>query len=183
MNNRVINAESYIFSAINFVEKDDFTINDLAHILIENLSLQKTFFKTKAFAYNQIQSLVRKGLLNKVRKKGIYQYLYSKTSDFYFAIENIDLIDVGTNNSHFLIVNKNQESDIKGTLVDLIDKYSSELERISGTLEIYQELMMVMPNMKKEFKQLSVEQQRRYIRTNEKINTLKKIVGKPYSMI
>ncbi|EMG7912723.1 hypothetical protein V5L05_003589, partial [Enterobacter cloacae] len=97
--------------------------------------------------------------------------------------ENIDLIDVGTNNSHFLIVNKNQESDIKGTLVDLIDKYSSELERISGTLEIYQELMMVMPNMKKEFKQLSVEQQRRYIRTNEKINTLKKIVGKPYSMI
>jgi len=183
MNNRVINAESYIFSAINFVEKDYFTINDLAHILIEQLSLQKTFFKTKAFAYNQIQSLVRKGLLNKVRRKGIYQYLYSKTSNFYLAIENIDLIDVGTNNPHLLIINKNQESDIKGMLVDLIDKYSSELERISGTLEIYQELMMVMPNMKKEFKQLSVEQQRKYIRTNEKINTLMKIVGKLYSMM
>jgi len=79
-------------------------------------------------------------------------------------------------------MNKNQESDIKGILVDLIDKYSSELERISGALEIYQELMMVIPNMKNEFKQLSVKQQRRYIRTNEK-NTLMKIVGKPYSMM
>lgn len=120
-------------------------------------------------------------MLNKVRKKGIYQYLYSKISDFYFAIENIDLIDVGTNNPYLLIINK--DSDIKGTLVDLIDKYNSELERISGTLEIYQELMMVMPNMKKEFKKLTVEQQRRYIRTNEKINTLMKVAGRQYSMM
>ena len=169
MNNRVINAESYIFSAIYFAEKDYFTINDLALILIEQLSLQKTFFKAKAFAYNQIQNLVRKGLLNKVRKKGINQYLYSKTSDFHTAIEDIDLIDVGTTPLQLLIKNKNKES--------------SELERISGALEIYQELMIVMPNMKKEFKQLSIEQQRKYIRTNEKINTLMKIVGKPYRMI
>lgn len=183
MNNRVINAESYIFSAINFVEKDYFTINDLAHILIEQFSLQKTIFKAKAFAYNQIQSLVRKGLLNKVREKGIYQYLYSKTSDFDIVIENIDLINVGTNTSDRLMIKKNNENNIKGMLVDLIDKYSGELERISGKLEIYQELMIVMPNMKKEFKQLSVEQQRKYIRINEKVNTLTKIVGKPYSMI
>lgn len=149
MNNRVINAESYIFSAIYFAEKDYFTINDLALILIEQLSLQKTFFKAKAFAYNQIQNLVRKGLLNKVRKKGINQYLYSKTSDFHTAIEDIDLIDVGTTPLQLLIKNKNKESNTNGTLADLIDKYSSELERISGALEIYQELMIVMPNMKK----------------------------------
>lgn len=180
MNNRVTNAESYIFSAINFVEKDYFTINDLAHILIEQLSLQKTFFKAKAFAYNQIQSLVRKGLLNKIREKGIYQYLYSKTSDFDIAIESIDLIDRGTNTSRLLII---KENNIKGTLVGLIDKYSSELERISGKMEIYQELMIIMPNMKTEFKQLSIEQQRKYIRTNEKVNTLMKIVGKPNNMI
>ena len=67
MNNRVINAESYIFSAIYFVEKDYFTINDLALILTEQFLLQKTFFKAKAFAYNQIQNLVRKGLLKKKR--------------------------------------------------------------------------------------------------------------------
>lgn len=183
MNNRVINAESYIFSAIYFVEKDNFTINDLALILIEQFLLQKTFFKAKAFAYNQIQNLVRKGLLNKVRKKGINQYLYSKTSDFHTAIENIDLIDIGITPLQLLIENKNKNNNTNLTLVGLIDKYSRELEKISGALEIYQELMMVMPNMNKEFKQLSIEQQRKYIRTNEKINTLMKIVGKPYGMI
>lgn len=109
--------------------------------------------------------------------------MYSKTSDFHTAIEDIDLIDVGTTPLQLLIKNKNKESNTNGTLADLIDKYSSELERISGALEIYQELMIVMPNMKKEFKQLSIEQQRKYIRTNEKINTLMKIVGKPYRMI
>ncbi|HAS0838898.1 MULTISPECIES: hypothetical protein [Enterobacteriaceae] len=183
MNNRVINAESYIFSAIYFVEKDYFTINDLALILTEQFLLQKTFFKAKAFAYNQIQNLVRKGLLNKKRKKGINQYLYSKTSDFHTAIENIDLIHVGITPLQLHVENKNKESNTNVRLVGLIDKYSSELERISGALEIYQELMTVMPDMKNEFKQLSIEQERKYIRTNEKINTLMKIVGKPYRMI
>lgn len=69
MNSRVTNPESYIFSAIILIGKDNFTSNEVAKILIERFSLPKNYLKAKAFAYNQIQSLVRKGLLNKVRKQ------------------------------------------------------------------------------------------------------------------
>ncbi|MXD46826.1 hypothetical protein FQ011_24080, partial [Escherichia coli] len=93
MNSRVSNAESYIFSAIIYIAKDNFTSNDVAQILIERFSLPKSYFKAKAFAYNQIQSLVRKGLLNKVRKTDVYQYLYSVTAEFNVAIECVKLIE------------------------------------------------------------------------------------------
>ena len=61
MNSRVSNPESYIFSAIIYIGKDNFTSNDVAQILIERFSLPKSYFKAKAFAYNQIQCLVREG--------------------------------------------------------------------------------------------------------------------------
>ncbi|PDO22688.1 hypothetical protein AWE24_21800, partial [Escherichia coli] len=73
MNSRVSNPESYIFSAIIHIGKDNFTSNDVAKILVERFSLPKTYRKAKAFAYNQTQYLVKKGLLNKVRKSGVYQ--------------------------------------------------------------------------------------------------------------
>ncbi|MGO0080670.1 hypothetical protein ACTJN2_08955, partial [Citrobacter freundii] len=82
-----------IFSAIIYIGKDNFTSNDVAKILIERFSLPKTYLKAKAFTYNQIQYLVRKGLLNKVRKTGVYQYLYSTTSEFNIAIESVELLE------------------------------------------------------------------------------------------
>jgi predicted transcriptional regulator len=91
MNSQVSNPESYIFSAIIHIGKDNFTSNDVAKILIERFSLPKTYLKAKAFAYNQIQCLVRKGLLNKVRKSGVYQYLYSATPEFNVAMENVEI--------------------------------------------------------------------------------------------
>ncbi len=92
MNSRVTNPESYIFSAIIYIGKDNFTSNEVAKILIERFSLPKNYLKAKAFSYNQIQGLVRKGLLNKVRKLGAYQYLYSATSEFNVVKENVELI-------------------------------------------------------------------------------------------
>lgn len=67
-----------------------------------------------------------------IKEKGINQYSYSKTSDFHTAIENIDLIDVGITPLQLHIENKNKESNKNVRLVGLIDKYSSELEKISG---------------------------------------------------
>ncbi len=93
MNSRVTNPESYIFSAIIYIGKDNFTSNEVAKILIERFSLPKNYLKAKAFAYNQIQGLVRKRLLNKVRKLGAYQYLYSATSEFNVVKENVELIE------------------------------------------------------------------------------------------
>ena len=93
MNSRVSNAESYIFSAIIYIAKDNFTSNDVAQILIERFSLPKSYFKAKAFAYNQIQCLVRKGLLSKVRKSGAYQYVYSVTSEFNVIKKSVELIE------------------------------------------------------------------------------------------
>ena len=50
MNSRVTNPESYIFSAIILIGKDNFTSNEVAKILIERFLLPKNYLKAKAFA-------------------------------------------------------------------------------------------------------------------------------------
>lgn len=180
MNSRVITPKSYIFSAIIYLGKVNFTSNDLAKILVERFSLQKDFLKAKAFTYNQIQNLVSRGLLNKVRRKGIYQYFYSITPDFKRAIESVELIYPESSIAFPKIEHGTLQTcnDAKITLKCLIDKYMRELEKISGAKEIYEELTIIMPDREKEFRKLSIEQSRKYIRTYEKINTLKTLSRK-----
>ncbi|QMN67501.1 hypothetical protein HVW65_11210 [Citrobacter freundii] len=179
MNNRVSNPESYIFSAIIHICKDNFTSNDVAKILVERFSLPKTYRKAKAFSYNQIQYLVKKGLLNKVRKSGVYQYLYSITSEFNIAKENVQLIEVSQKTSlQFSSATSHEHSDVNIQIRSLIEKYSSELEKVSGAKEIYEELIIAVPSRENEFRKLSLEQDRRHIKINEKINTLIGIVNK-----
>lgn len=113
MNSRVSNPESYIFSAIIHIGKDNFTSNDVAIILVERFSFPKTYLKAKAFAYNQIQCLVKKGLLNKVRKSGVYQYLYSATSEFNIAMENVQLIEATQKSfRHFSSANSHEYNNV-----------------------------------------------------------------------
>lgn len=179
MNSRVSNPESYIFSAIIHIGKDNFTSNDVAKILVERFSLPKTYLKAKAFSYNQIQCLVKAGLLNKVRKSGVYEYLYSATSEFNIAMENVHLIEVTKKSSLQLTsATSHEHSNVNIQIRSLIEKYSSELEKVSGAKEIYEELIIVVPSRENEFRKLSLEQERKYIKINEKINTLIGIVNK-----
>ncbi|MFG6653714.1 hypothetical protein ACG0Z5_04415 [Scandinavium sp. M-37] len=182
MNNRVITPASYIFSAIIYFGEENFTSNDLAIILVEKFSLQKDYLKAKSFTYNQIQNLVNKGLLNKVRKNNIYQYVYSTTPEFKCAMESVELIhpETGITLQKTVCDTIQISNDIKITLKSLIDKYMCELEKISGAKEIYEELTIIVPERGKEFRQLSIEQSRKFIRTNEKLNTLKNIVDKNF---
>ncbi|EKR1400453.1 TPA_asm: hypothetical protein G4Y03_004557, partial [Salmonella enterica subsp. enterica serovar Javiana] len=167
MNSRVSNPESYIFSAIIHIGKDNFTSNDVAKILVERFSLPKTYLKAKAFAYNQIQCLVKKGLLYKVRKSGVYQYLYSATSEFNIAMENVQLIEVSQKTSRQLSsATSHEHSDVNIQIRSLIEKYSSELEKVSGAKEIYEELIIAVPSRESEFRKLSLEQDKRHIKIN-----------------
>lgn len=182
MNSRIINPQSYIFSAIVYVGKDNFTSNDLAKILIDNFSLQKTFSKAKAFTYNQIQNLVNRGLLKKVKQEGIYQYLYSTTPEFDYAMGCVDLINpVSKISSHEVKHSTHKTNDeIKKILKALIDKYTGELEKISGAKEIYEELIVIVSERGNEFRKLSVEQGKKHIRMSEKINTLSNILDSSF---
>lgn len=184
MNSRVTNPESYIFSAIIYIGKDNFTSNDVAKILIERFSLQKTFFKAKAFTYNQIQRLVRNGLLSKVRKVGVYQYSYSTTSKFNVAIESVDLIEATSSSSCQLVssATSNENSNVNIKIESLIEKYSSELAKVTGAKEIYEELIIAVPSREDEFRKLSFEQEKKHIKINEKINTLISIVNESVSI-
>lgn len=180
MNSRISNPESYIFSAINYIGKDNFTSNDVAKILIERFSFPKTYLKAKAFTYNQIQHLVRKGLLNKVRKTGVYQYLYSITSEFNVAIENVELIEAIPGTSCQLVssaINHEHSNVINIQIKSLIERYSSELVKVSGAKEIYEELIIAVPSRENEFRKLSLEQEKKHIKINEKINTLIGIIN------
>lgn len=180
MNSRVTNPESYIFSAIILIGKDNFTSNEVAKILIERFSLPKSYFKAKAFAYNQIQSLVRKGLLNKVRKTGVYQYLYSVTSEFNIATECVELIEATPKSSCQLVssATNHEHRNVNIQIKSLIEKYSSELAKVSGAKEIYEELIIAVPSRENEFRKLSLEQEKKQIKINEKINTLIGIFNK-----
>lgn len=180
MNSRVSNAESYIFSAIIYIAKDNFTSNDVAQILIERFSLPKSYFKAKAFAYNQIQCLVRKGLLSKVRKSGAYQYVYSVTSEFNVVKKSVELIEAPKKNSSQLVLSatSHEYRNVNIQIRTLIEKYSSELEKVSGAKEIYEELIIAVPSRENEFRKLSLEQEKKQIKINEKINTLIGIFNK-----
>lgn len=179
MNSRVTNPESYIFSAIIYIGKDNFTSNDVAQILIERFSLPKNYLKAKAFAYNQIQCLVRKGLLSKVRKSGAYQYVYSVTSEFNVVKESVELIEVPQKNSCQLVLSatSHEYRNVNIQIRTLIEKYSSELEKVSGAKEIYEELIVAVPSRENEFRKLSLEQEKKHIKINEKINTLIGIIN------
>ncbi|MBJ9284374.1 hypothetical protein I5487_02925 [Citrobacter freundii] len=180
MNSRVSNPESYIFSAINYIGKDNFTSHDVAKILIERFSLPKTYLKAKAFTYNQIQCLVRKGLLNKVKKTGVNQYLYSTTFEFNVAMKNVELIEEIPGISCQLVSSaiNHEHSSVNIQIKSLIEKYSSELAKVSGAKEIYEELIIAVPSREDEFRKLSLEQEKKHIKINEKINTLIGIINK-----
>ncbi|EFN8442254.1 hypothetical protein EBP70_21355, partial [Escherichia coli O119] len=169
MNSRVTNPESYIFSAIIYIGEDKFTSNDIAKILIERFSFPKNLLKAKAFSYNQIQYLVRKGLLNKVRKLGVYQYLYSATSEFNVEKENVELIEATHKTSCQLVssATSHERSNVNIQIRSLIEKYSSELEKISGAKEIYEELIIAVPSREDEFRKLCLEQEKKHIKINE----------------
>ncbi|AMG94612.1 hypothetical protein [Citrobacter amalonaticus] len=181
MSSRIINPESYIFSAINYINSSNFTSTDIAKILVKRFNLPKTYFKAKAFSYSQLQILVKRGLLTKTRQKGIYQNLYSETTAFQTAITSVELIDLSISLSNIAIFPDEIKinSDIRSILKEMINKYTNELEKISGAKEIYDELCINVPAREQEFKKLSSEQERRYIRVNEKINTLMNIVDEP----
>lgn len=181
MSSRIINPESFMFSAITFANSNNFTSNDIAKILVEHFRIQKTYSKAKAFTYSQLQILVKRGLLTKTRQKGIYQHLYSVTAAFQTAITSVELIELSVSLSNAAIVSDEVKinSDIKLTLKKMIDKYTNELEKVSGAKEIYDELCINVPTREQEFKNLSSEQERKYIRIKEKINTLLTIVDEP----
>lgn len=119
-------------------------------------------------------------MLNKVRKLGAYQYLYSATSEFNVVKENVELIEVPKKSPCQLISSATsyEHSNVNIQIRTLIEKYSSELEKVSGAKEIYEELIIAVPSRENEFRKLSLEQEKKQIKINEKINTLIGIFNK-----
>ncbi|HGK5198520.1 TPA: hypothetical protein ACJ270_004471 [Salmonella enterica subsp. enterica serovar Newport] len=170
MSKRIVNAESYIYSAIICVDKKSFTTNEIANILIERFSLPKSLRKAKAFSYHQFQMFVQKGLLEKSRQKGIYQHLYSRTEGFNLNVGNVQLIQA----NQCIIPTTVSILDNKklSAVNELLEKCEEELERISGLIEIYEELSLKIPEMKSEFKCYAIENIKKSIRVSEKIKAL-----------
>ncbi|EAV7732508.1 hypothetical protein FC923_13375 [Salmonella enterica] len=94
-------------------------------------------------------------------------------------MENVQLIEVSQKTSRQLSsATSHEHSDVNIQIRSLIEKYSSELEKVSGAKEIYEELIIAVPSRESEFRKLSLEQDKRHIKINEKINTLIGIVNK-----
>ncbi|EGO8353818.1 hypothetical protein E0V34_18110 [Escherichia coli] len=109
----------------------------------------------------------------------MYQYLYSITSEFNIAKENVQLIEVSQKTSLQLSsATSHEHSDANIQIRSLIEKYSSELEKVSGAKEIHEELIIAVPSRENEFRKLSLEQDKRHIKIDEKIKTLIRIGNK-----
>ena len=106
------------------------------------------------------KNIVRKGLLNKVKKTGVYQYLYSVTAEFNVAIECVKLIEATPKSSCQLVssATNHEHRNVNIQIKSLIEKYSSELAKVSGAKEIYEELIVAVPSRENEFRKLSLEQ-------------------------
>ncbi|EFH3411487.1 hypothetical protein IIM62_004576 [Escherichia coli] len=65
----------------------------------------------------------------------------------------------------------------------LIEKHSSELAKVSGAKEIYEELIVAVPSRKNEFRKLSLEQEKKHIKINKKINTLIGIINQSVAIM
>uniref|UniRef100_UPI001FCEABE6 hypothetical protein n=2 Tax=Escherichia coli TaxID=562 RepID=UPI001FCEABE6 len=65
----------------------------------------------------------------------------------------------------------------------LIEKHSSELAKVSGAKEIYEELIVAVPSRENEFRKLSLEQEKKHIKKNEKINTLIGIINQSVAIM
>ncbi|ENU2466513.1 hypothetical protein ACE4P2_004831, partial [Escherichia coli] len=74
-------------------------------------------------------------------------------------------------------INHEHNNVINIQIKSLIEKYSSELVKVSGAKEIYEELIIAVPSRENEFRKLSLEQEKKHIKINEKINTLIGIIN------
>ena len=84
------------------------------------------------------------------------------------------LVSSATNHEH-----RNVNIQIKS----LIEKHSSELAKVSGAKEIYEELIVAVPSRENEFRKLSLEQEKKHIKKNEKINTLIGIINQSVAIM
>ncbi|EHU11066.1 hypothetical protein ECDEC2B_1820 [Escherichia coli DEC2B] len=57
------------------------------------------------------------------------------------------------------------------------------MAKVSGAKEIYEELIVAVPSRKNEFRKLSLEQEKKHIKINEKINTLIGIINQSVAIM
>ncbi|EMU1249506.1 hypothetical protein WM532_004753 [Escherichia coli] len=95
------------------------------------------------------------------------------------------LIEATPNPSCQLFSNatNHEHNNINIQITSLIEKYSSQLAKVSGAKEIYEELIVAVPSRENEFRRLSLEQEKKHIKINEKINTLIRIANESEQMI
>ncbi|GAB0609884.1 hypothetical protein MC04F16_34970 [Escherichia coli] len=106
-------------------------------------------------------------------------HLYSVTAEFNVAIECVKLIEATPKSSCQLVssATNHEHRNVNIQIKSLIEKYSSELAKVSGAKEIYEELIVAVPSRENEFRKLSLEQEKKHIKINEKINTLIGIIN------
>lgn len=183
MTYRVSNAESYILSAIIYAGRDSFTGNELTSVLIEKFALPKTICRAKAFTYNKLQSLVKKGLLTKHRVPGIYQYEYVTTKTFQeyaSRISNLQKVDVTRTSSAMLLNTQKPEkhtAPASNKLSSFLKKCETDLAQITGEQEVYAALLNELPGHETELRAQHDELNIRASRLMGKISALERIIS------
>lgn len=175
-----------MLSAILYVGKDGFTGNELAAILREKFALPKTTFKAQSFAYQQLQSLIKKGVITKKRKKGANQYVYGKTKHFESRLEKVKLIQPLTLRSYYcsskveedtcsnFVINRDENLKLK----IILHQYEAKLAQLIGEKEVYEDFLFEFPAYEKEFKNLSNEVNKKVNMLIGKIGALERVIDR-----
>ena len=183
MTYRVSNAESYILAAIIYAERASFTGNELTSILIEKFALPKNICQAKAFTYNKLQSLMKKGLLTKHRVPGIHQYKYITTEAFQEYASRINYPRKGEAAYAFSAMSlksrkpESLPASASKKLSFFLKKCETDLAQITGEQEIYAALLNELPGHETELRAQHDELNIRARRLMGKINALERIIS------
>ncbi|MFW5410509.1 hypothetical protein [Pectobacterium brasiliense] len=183
MNTRVANAEAYIYAAIKKVDRDSFTVNEIASIVVGEFLVKKNAGNARNFVYHQFQKMIKKGLLVRKKMKSINQFEYTLTKQFFNIVSEM--------RSSSLLLKFESESlnnELKTNGTDEILKksyaiklnrhrirYETELAHVIGEKEAFDEIITDFPEHKLEFTTISDELNKQVFRLMGKINAIGRI--------
>ncbi|MHA0866594.1 hypothetical protein ACR9HT_20045 [Enterobacter wuhouensis] len=126
--------------AVDMTENKPFTVNELAHYLLDGLDGFIDEKKTKSYVYAHLRRLQLAGILTRKKQLKVMQYEYSKTELYY-------LDGVGSADDH-------PDPDFyKLTLIFEQQKmrYEMELNQAIGEKDVLEDLRPALNNLKADF--------------------------------
>ncbi|MHC0639322.1 hypothetical protein [Klebsiella pneumoniae] len=183
MNTRVANAEAYIYAAIKKADRDSFTVNEIASIVVGEFLVKKNAGNARTFVYHQFQKMTKKGLLVRKKMKSINQFEYTLTNQFLEIASEMwgsaSFLKSQTESLNNELKASNTDEVLKNSYAMKLNRhrirYETELAQVIGEKEVFDEIIIDFPEHELEFMTISDELNKQAFRLMGKISAIGRI--------